>query len=106
MIGVTTLVWLTLVATHAVHVGFLVMGPLLGGLYFYYLKKIRGQSVELPDAFAGFTTCFVQLLLVGLVGSLLTAVGLALCIVPGIYLCVAWILSAPLVIDKQLGFWE
>jgi uncharacterized membrane protein len=31
---------------------------------------------------------------------------LMICLIPGIYLAVAWSFAIPLVIDKRLGFWE
>jgi uncharacterized membrane protein len=37
--------------------------------------------------------------------SLLVAAGIFLCILPGIYLAIAWIFAIPLVIDKKLEFW-
>ena len=58
------------------------------------------------DAFAGFTLAFVQLMLTSLVSGLLTVLGLAICVVPGIYLFVTWSFALPLVIDKRMGFWE
>ena len=106
IIGITALVWLALSATHAVYVGFVVTGPLLGGLFFYYLKRVRRQPAELQDAFAGFTLCFVHLMLASLVSGILSALGLALCVIPGIYLWVAWSFALPLVIDKRMGFWD
>ena len=102
----SALVWLLLSASHTFWVGLIVTGPLLGGLSFYYLKKIRGQPTELQDAFAGFTMAFPQLLLTSLLSGLLITLGLALCVIPGIYLAVAWSLALPLAIDKQLGFWQ
>lgn len=105
-IGVTALIWLIFTGTHAFYIGVMVTGPLLGGLYYYYLRKIRGQPAALPDAFAGFTGPFLQLMLASLVSGLLIAVGLALCLIPGIYLAVAWSFALPLIIDRQMGFWE
>jgi uncharacterized membrane protein len=106
-IGVSGLIWLLLSASHTFYIGLIVTGPLLGGLCFYYLKKIRGQPAELEDAFAGFTMAFPQLLLLSLVSGLLIILGLALCLIPGIYLAVVWAFALPLVIDKQqLGFWK
>ena len=37
---------------------------------------------------------------------LLTGVGLMACIIPGIYLAVAWYLTLPIIIDRRIGFWE
>lgn len=106
IVGVTALILLLLSVSGAAYVGIVLAGPLLGGLYWYYLKLIRGQPAELGDAFAGFTQFFfLHLFLASLVSSLLVALGLALCLLPGIYLGVAWKLALPLIMDKRLEFW-
>ncbi len=84
---------------------FLLVGPCMGGMYLLCLKLIRGQRAEFGDAFAGFTQAFLPLFLAGLVMWLLETLGLALCILPGIYLAVAWLFAFPLVIDRKLDFW-
>ena len=84
----------------------LMAGPLLGGLYNYYLKLIRGQPATIGDAFAGFSRSFVPLLMAHVVSGFLTCLGLLCCVIPGVYLAVAWKFTLPLVIDKQLGFWD
>jgi hypothetical protein len=66
-------------------------GVFLGGLYHFYLRRLRGQTADVSDVFAGF--------------SLLTCLGMLLLIIPGIYLAVAWVFTAPLIIDKKLEFW-
>ena len=83
----------------------LLIGPFLGGLCFYYLRCLRGEAVVFSDVFAGFTLAFVPLMLGGLVSSLLTCAGFLLLVLPGIYLAVALAFTAPLIIDKKLGFW-
>lgn len=50
--------------------GLFLNGVFYGGLYFYYLGKLRGEPRELGDAFAGFSRAFVPLML----SSLLTTV--------------------------------
>lgn len=47
--------------------GGLVQLPLYGGLYWYYLLKIRGQRPEISAVFAGFSQPFLQLFLMGIV---------------------------------------
>jgi hypothetical protein len=83
----------------------LLAGVLMGGLYFLVLKLIRRERAEFGDCFAGFNLAFLQLFLVGLIVNLLVAAGLFLCILPGIFLAIAWIFAIPLVIDKKLEFW-
>ena len=79
---------------------------LMAGLFKYFLKMIRGEHPGVGDAFAGFGPSIGQLILLSLVMNVLTIIGYALCLVPGIYLAVAWFFSVPLVIDKQMGFWQ
>ena len=78
---------------------------LLAGLMKYLLKLIRGQRADLGDAFGGFGPMIGQLILLGLVMNVLAMIGFVLCIIPGIFLQVAWLFSMPLVIDRQMGFW-
>ncbi len=86
--------------------GLFVGGPLIGGLYNYYLKLMRGQPADLADAFAGFGSAFLPLVLAHVVSAVLIALGFVCCILPGIYLGVAWKFTLPLIIDKRMGFWD
>ena len=106
VVGISALVSIALSAAHSLSVGILFQGPLLGGLFHYYLKLIRGEKAELADAFVGFNVAFGALLLVSLVSLLLAGVGFLLCLLPGIYLSVAWILAVPLAMEKRLAFWD
>ena len=83
----------------------LVWGPLMGGLYLHFLKKIRGERTSVETAFSGFSNRFLHLFLGGFVAFILTGLGFLCLILPGIYLLVAWIFTLPLVIDKGLDFW-
>jgi uncharacterized membrane protein len=78
----------------------------IAGLYMYFLKLIRGQSPTVGDAFSGFGPSLGQLILLGLVQSVLILVAYAFCVLPGLYLNVAWYFAIPLVIDRQIGFWD
>ncbi len=81
-------------------------GALLGGLYNYYLKLMRGQAATVADAFGGFSSALVPLTAAHIVSGFLTSLGWLCCLLPGIYLGVAWKFTLPLVIDKRLGFGE
>ncbi len=114
IVGATTLVMLaflfasfvlSFIPVLGVLASFMLRGILMGGLIYFYLKKIRKEKADVADAFAGFSLALVPLLLVGLVSSLLTAVGILLLVLPGIYLAVAYAFAVNLVIDKKLDFW-
>jgi serine/threonine protein kinase len=83
----------------------LLSGPLIGGLYLCFLKRLRSQEIRVETAFSGFRTALLQLFLASFVMHVLTALGFLCLIVPGIYLLVAWAFTLPLVIDKGLEFW-
>jgi len=68
----------TLVGLLITFIGFVIGGPLLGGLYSMFLKLGRGQSTETNDAFSGFKTNFLHLFLVQLVRGLLVGA----CMIP------------------------
>ena len=101
-----------------------------GGLYFYYMKLVRGEPASIGDAFSGFSRSFGQLVLLSLVMNILVSivvapvvvpiVGIALWhwnpyvmvpvavlfILPVLYLSVAWMFSSMLVIDRGFEFWD
>lgn len=86
-------------------VGLLLGSVLHAGVLYMFIRRIRGEPVELGDMFAGFNVALQPLILAGLLVSALTAVGFVLCILPGIYLAVGYLFVLPLVIDKKLDFW-
>src|SRR5208337_4640213 len=50
-------------------------GIIMGGFYLACLRRLRGEDVSPTEVFCGFKIAFVQLLLTGLVGLLLTELG-------------------------------
>jgi uncharacterized membrane protein len=106
LIGATVLGWLITVGLAFVPVvGWAVGVVLMGGLDYMFLRRIRGEEIQIGDLFAGFNIALLHLVLAGLVKWLLTSVGLILCILPGIYLAVGYVFALPLVIDKKMDFW-
>jgi hypothetical protein len=101
-IGATVLCWLISMVPVA---GWLLGSVLVAGLDYMFLRRIRGEAVQVGDLFAGFNIAFLHLVLAGLIKWLLTSLGLALCILPGIYLAVGYVFALPLVIDKRMEFW-
>ena len=110
LIGATVLGWAISLGVGLIpRLGWL-LGPFLGwilqaGLSYMFIRRIRGEEVQVGDLFAGFNVAQANILLAGLFVWALTAVGLFLCILPGIYLAVSYIFVLPLVIDKKMEFW-
>jgi hypothetical protein len=78
--------------------------PLNAGLFIVAYKHLSGESVEFADFFKGFEK-FGVFLLAGLVSGLLTLLGFVACIVPGIYLGIAYSFVQLFIIDQNLDFW-
>jgi len=79
---------------------------LWAGLDLLFLKRLRGEPAEVGTVLAGFSLAIVPLMLASMVAHVLTSIGLVLCVLPGIYLLVAWWMFVPLlIIDKRLEFW-
>ncbi|HEV3215894.1 MAG TPA: hypothetical protein VGZ27_09240 [Vicinamibacterales bacterium] len=104
--GATVLGWLITIGLAFVPVlGWVVGIVLLGGLDYLFIRRIRGETVQVGDMFAGFNLAFLHLTMAGLVKWLLTSLGFVLCVLPGIYLSVGYVFVLPLVIDKKMEFW-
>ena len=81
-----------------------VSGPLYGGLSVLVLALIRGRPTGVGDLFACFGERFLPCLAVWLFTEILSQLGLALCLLPGIFLSVVWAFSLPLAADRGLSF--
>ncbi|HEX3797940.1 MAG TPA: protein kinase [Verrucomicrobiae bacterium] len=110
LVGVTAIILALFSVVNSNHLtAFLspfIWGPLMGGLYLYYFKKIRREPVTIETAFSGFSSLFLHLFLGGFVSFALTFLGIICFVLPGIYLAVSWIFAFPLIADKRLHFWD
>ena len=76
MIGASILVYLCLMASNIIPylgivLGLILTGPLIGGLWLFYIKLVRNQPARVGDAFGGFGPRFWQFSLAQLIPSLL-----------------------------------
>jgi uncharacterized membrane protein len=78
----------------------------VGGWYYYFLRRIRGEKATLGDLFSGFTSVYGNLVAVGFLVSTFFMVGIILLVLPGIYLAVAYSFAYILATDKRLSFWD
>lgn len=83
----------------------LVMGPIHASLMYMFLRRIRGQQIQMGDLFLGFTVALAPLVIATVLVGALVTVGFVLCILPGIYLAVGYMFVMPLIIDKKMDFW-
>ncbi len=82
LIGASVLVYIILVSVNllnflhipflSVIIGFFLTGPLSAGLWVIFIKSVRGQAIDIGDAFSGFGPRYWQLVLVALIPTLLT----------------------------------
>jgi hypothetical protein len=139
LVGVTLVVILVMMVLGIIPilgslVNLLFTGVFYGGLYYYYLGKLRGEPREFGDAFAGFKLALGPLVLANLLIALLSVaaicvliapwaiplflsikgghtpnpllfVGIFVCALPVIYLSMSWMFTPILVIDKGLSPW-
>jgi hypothetical protein len=80
-------------------------GPAYAGLFWFFLKRIRGQNAKFEDAFAPFSEAFLQTFVAGIVVTVLVVFGVICCIIPGLIFAALWTFTWPLLMDKRLDFW-
>jgi len=83
LVGVTLLVTLVQVVIGFIPIlgalaGIFLKGVFYGGLYYYYLGKLRGEPREVGDAFAGFSRAFGPL---AIASALITVITLAVALI-------------------------
>ena len=106
LVGACLVVWVLDMAVMMIPLlGPFLSGVLYGGLYMVFLKRIRGEASSVGEALSGFSSAFVQLLLAGFLSTFLAAIASYCCLLPWVYLKIAWIFCLPLVMDKRLEFW-
>lgn len=108
--GTTALVLVILSTLHSLAGVGTVIAIALGGVFAagmsrVFLRTIRGQRATVQDLFDGFSNGFVPLLVSGILTSVLITAGWMVCVLPGIYLMVAWLFVFPLIQELRLDFW-
>lgn len=79
--------------------------PLYTGFYLVANKISQDESVVYPDFFKGFSF-YILVFSIWLIGQILTALGLVILIVPGIYLAVCYSFSVLMGIFGGFDFWN
>jgi hypothetical protein len=106
-LGVAIIIMLTgLIPRVGWLVGMVVNNLLMAGIYVLYLARMRGFRPTLSDVVTVVRTSAITVVIAGFAQLAMTAVGLLLLILPGIYLAVGYAFVLPLVIDRQMPVWE
>lgn len=90
LLGGTVLVYLAMLAINIIPYLSLILslvfsGPLMGGLWVFYIRKVRGEELTVGEAFAGFGPRFGQLVMVYLASSLLAGLCMVPAVVPAVF---------------------
>ncbi|WP_044413094.1 hypothetical protein [Pseudomonas sp. FeS53a] len=79
--------------------------PILAGMYLLAMRHVTGQPVNFNQIFSQFGK-FIPLAILNALIPVLIYLGLLLLVIPGIYLCIAYMLAMPLVVERGLSPWQ
>lgn len=82
--------------------GLLVLAPMSWGVYYAFLKAVRGEKVEIKDLFVGFQN-YANVILAYLLMNFIIGIGIALLIIPGIVFACKLAFVPYLVTDKKMS---
>ncbi len=83
----------------------LVGGPLLAGMFGAVRRRMLEGHLDFMDLFQGFNT-FLDTFLLGLVVSVFSLAGLALCIIPFFLVGALYLFPFLFLIERRIGFWD
>lgn len=86
-------------------IGLLLNNLLMSGVYVLYLARMRGFRPSFGDVATVVRTSAITIILAGLAQVAMTAAGLLLLILPGVYLAVGYAFVIPLIIDRGMPLW-
>ncbi|OQK17239.1 hypothetical protein AU255_04930 [Methyloprofundus sedimenti] len=79
--------------------------PLFAGVLMMGLYRAVDAAVDFNLAFSYFSYS-LPIIIAACFASLLVMLGFMLLVIPGIYLCIAYIFTLPLIIEKGMDFWQ
>lgn len=86
MAAIATLIYTVIMAAAgSIYIGVLILsGPMLYGYFAYLCQQLDFKEQEFSNLFIGFSSRFVELMIAGILYTLIVTVGTCLLIVPGI----------------------
>lgn len=86
-------------------IGMILFGPLTAGFYYIIFNRIRGKEIYIGDIAKGFNV-FVPTLLAGILINIFVSIGYFFLIIPGIVISALYMFALPLIIEKNMEFWQ
>lgn len=107
LVVVTLILVVVQLAAHFIpFAGFLVTGPMMGGMYLVIMDIMEGTPFNAMRIFDGFTKHLVPLVLVGILTSVFTMAGFILLIIPGFIVMGLYLFPYLFVVDEGMDFWQ
>lgn len=85
-------------------VPFILQGPMILGIQYSLMRRMFVGRSEIGDVFKGFNF-FVPAMVAGILYSLFSSIGFALCLIPGFFVVAALQFPFLLILDKGMDFW-
>ncbi len=82
-----------------------ILYPFLVGVMMLGIRRAVDAPIDVRDAF-GYLEHAGAVVVAAVPIALLTSIGFALLVLPGLYLSVAWLFALPLIVEKGLPAWE
>lgn len=82
-----------------------ISAPIMTGFFLVCIKRTANVPVEISELFAYFKLV-PNLVILSIMSTVLLYIGLALFVLPGIYLMVAYAFAMPLMVEKKLSPWQ
>ncbi|OQX95503.1 hypothetical protein B6I21_05075 [candidate division KSB1 bacterium 4572_119] len=96
---------LMLVVSSTIVIKFIFAGPLAVGIYYIIFNKMRGNPINIGDIGKGFNF-FVAAVLADILITVFAGVGFLFLIIPGIVISALYMFAFPLILEKNMDFWE
>jgi len=84
--------------------GIILNGPMMLGYIALVMGLLKKQPVEIGTLFSGFQR-FLPAFLANLLMSIFTGIGLILCVIPGLFVSMIYLLTYFYMLEKNLDFW-
>lgn len=84
----------------------LLITPLFVGLIYISHKANTNQTISFSDLFYAYKNNFVNVLIYGLITGIITSVGLALCVLPGLLILPLFLIGYPIILFENASATE